>query len=174
MTFDKDFWTTAITIALTVGGSVFGAVWGFMTWLYKGVSSKLKQIERLGATLDTLKPKLEQFSVTLSELNTRLDVTNTDLQIRIDNAATDLQSRIDGAMAGVDKRLADGDKRFQTNELEFERSKRSLLETLQTATGESRKYHDQANEDFVRKEDLRANIVMVASEYCNSNCRDRK
>lgn len=148
MTTDKDFWA----MALTVVGGVATVVWGFTRWLSGKVSLKLAKIDELDTTINNLKPKLQEFSTTLSNLSASMVAVNKD----------------------IDKRLLDGDKRFADHELRFERARLELLESMNAATSEARQFHDQANDMFVRKEDLKANIIMVAGEYCNDNCRDRK
>ena len=138
--------------SLTILGAVGSAAWAFMKWLHRGISRKLDKIDTLDATINSLKPKLEEFGETLDALSI---------------SAKEVKKEID-------QRLREGERRFQEHELAFANSKTTLLESMHKAAEEARRFHDQANEDFVRKEELKANIVMVTGEYCNENCRDRK
>lgn len=145
-----------------VGGimaAVGSAVFGVMKWVYKDFEKKLNKIDDLDKTVEQLKPKLESFVKTIDELQ---------------DAMKALQSQVDAFKMEMSRQLKAGDARFQTHELELEKSKRELLQTLITATTEARQYHDQANEDFVRKEDLEASVVMIGGRWCKDNCWDRK
>ena len=161
MLLDRGFWEFIAAVL-----AVVAVVVGFMRWLYGGVAKQVKKIDQLDVTVQRLDNSLKNLEPVVLRLEPQL--------VKFGESLESLTSRVGTAIDDIDKRLKDGDKRFQVTELEQEKAKRALTESMQVAAAETRKYHDQVMEEFVRKEELEANIVMVASRFCKDNCRDRR
>lgn len=192
-----------IGYGLTVLATVFAGVWACVKWLLSGLQKKLDKIDELDGTITALKPKLDGFgdqltnltksmveveakmTKSMGDIETKMTKSMVDIEVRFNKSfdelednlkktVSGLEDRLVKSVEGINDRLEKGNERFNDQELKIERSKRDLLETLMKATAESRQYHDQANEDFVRKEDLEDKIRSTTGKFCNENCHNRK